>query len=109
MWCTHALACLLDAVHQDPPLLAMECLSQLLSAASRRGVASGLLKAAAQLCQQSGYARMFLHIQAGDSAAEALYLKSGFQICKTEPRSLVQRLQSTEPRKLLVQSLFPEA
>ncbi|KAK9825784.1 hypothetical protein WJX74_007339 [Apatococcus lobatus] len=74
----------------------------------RRGVALGLLVAAARLCEASGYERMFLHIQAGDSAAEALYLKAGFQICKMEPRSLVQRLQNTEPRKLLMQPLAIE-
>ena len=65
----------------------------------------GLLVAAARLCRTGGYERMFLHIQAGDGAAEALYLKAGFEICKIEPRSLVQRLQNTEPRKLLMQTL----
>ncbi|KAK9868894.1 hypothetical protein WJX84_007733 [Apatococcus fuscideae] len=71
----------------------------------RRGVASGLLAAASALCERQACNRIFLHIQAGASEAEALYLKAGFTVCKTEPPSLVQRLQGTEPRKLLMQPL----
>jgi ribosomal protein S18 acetylase RimI-like enzyme len=57
-------------------------------AARRRGLATTLLKAVEEYASAKGHDELYLHVEKGNAAAEALYLREGYQLVPRVPWSV---------------------
>ncbi len=67
----------------------------------RIGIAMLLIRACELVCQEAGLPGISLHVQQADPAAQALYLKSGFDVVDSDPWWTIIR-HSLRPRHLMV-------
>lgn len=68
--------------------------------ARRRGAGRALLRAAAAEAAAAGVRTLYVHVEAGNEAARALYVQTGFRLEGEEPEWLAARLG--RPRRLLL-------
>ena len=57
-------------------------------AARRRGLATTLLEAVEEYASAKGHDELYLHVEKGNAAAEALYLREGYQVLPRVPWSV---------------------